>query len=554
MSNFYDSNMIPEILRVFKAKNAVISSLTNESLADAIKKSGLELTFINTGDEDAIEGNPLDVLQDLKDYDSIFIDGDANWYTVFNELNIVKKSNKEFPLVFICNNNFPNKRRDSYADPESIPSEFRQEYTKELPICYNNELIKIVDDYYHACDENTPKNGVLTAIEDFLSENSYISIMKINFIDGITVLYPKTQINEKRLGIIDKMLQGEKTEAISLSDKLIENSLLVSYINKYNEYGENFNKFEDELSKKNILIENYEKEINQKSSEITYKDSQISSIESKLSLKDSQIENFESKLVNNENMISALENQLESASADLSQRESSFNDEISSLKNEFSEREASFNDEIQSLENKLESANADFSQRETSFNSRIISFENKLKRKQDEFNSLSSNIKQKDNQLQIKQQELDDVENKLDNLQHSYNRQLSKLDSNKYCISCFKDEISNNHQEIQYLKNNTMLRKILSPAAYLYLILKSSPKEWSLNINLYKALKDSKCFDIGFYLNKNQDLIDSKWCKYFSPELHYVCKGFREDRLFNKKYFNTNSKKELLDYLLTCDK
>ena len=536
MSNFYDSNMIPEILGVFKAKNAVLSCLANESLVDTIKKSGLELTFINTGDDDAIDGNPLDVLQDLKDYDTIFIDGDANWYTVFNELNIVKKSNNEFPLVFICNNIFPNKRRDSYADPESIPSEFRQEYAKELPICYDGEIVNIIDEYYHACDENTPKNGVLTAIEDFLSENSHISIMKINFIDGITVLYPKTQINEKRLDIINKMLQGEKTEAISLSDKLIENSLLVSYINKYNEYGENFNKFEDELSKKNILIENYEREINQKSSEMTYKDSQISSIESKLSLKDSQIENFESKLVNNENMISALEDQLASANADLSQKESSFNEEI------------------HSLENQLESANADFSQREISLNSKVISFENKLKRKQDEFNSLSSNIKQKDNQLQIKQQELEDVEAKLDNLQHSYNRQLSKLDSNKYCISCFKDEISNNHQEIQYLKNNTMLRKILSPAAYLYLILKSSPKEWSLNINLYKALKDSKCFDIGFYLNKNQDLIDSKWCKYFSPELHYVCKGFREDRLFNKKYFNTNSKKELLDYLLTCDK
>ena len=104
------------------------------------------------------------------------------------------------------------------------------------------------------------------------------------------------------------------------------------------------------------------------------------------------------------------------------------------------------------------------------------------------------------------------------------------------------------------MKNSNGIKKILSPAAYLYLIFKSKPKEVSLNIKLYQTLKKSKCFDIGFYLNKNKDLINSKWCKYFSPELHYVCEGFKEDRLFNKRYFNTNSKKELLDYLLECDK
>ena len=92
-----------------------------------------------------------------------------------------------------------------------------------------------------------------------------------------------------------------------------------------------------------------------------------------------------------------------------------------------------------------------------------------------------------------------------------------------------------------------------SPKTVFYLIFKSKPKEISLNIKLYQVLKNSKCFDIGFYLNKNKDLINSKWYKYFSPELHYICNGFNENRKFNKKYFNRNSKKELLDYLLKCD-
>ena len=538
MSKFYDSNTILEILRIFKVKDVVLSNVSNRNLIDAIKKSDFNL--INADDDN---NNPLDVLPDFTNYDAIFIDGDANWYTVFNELNIVKQSNKDFPLVFICNNVFPNKRRDSYKDPESIPSEFRQKFAKELPLVYDGETINIVDECYHACEENTPKNDVLTAIEDFLSENSHISLMNINFVDGTTILYPKLQINEKRINIINNLTKNDETESVNLSDKLIENDLLVSHINKYNEYCENFIEFEDELSKKDNLIANYEKELSIKNSEMTLMDSQIKSIESKLNLKDSQIENFESKLVNKNEMITTLEDQIKSNNAD------------------FSERESSFNERINDLEGQLESANADFSQRETSFNSQIISLENKLMRKQGEFDTLSRNIKQKDDQLKIKQHELDDVErelsdveSELDNLQHNYTKQLSKLDSNRYCISCFKDEISNNHLEINYLKKSPLLKKILSPVAYLYLIFKSKPKELSLNIDLYKALKDSNCFDIGFYLNKNKDLIDSKWCKYFSPELHYVCEGFKEDRLFNKRYFNTNSKKELLDYLLECDK
>ena len=108
--------------------------------------------------------------------------------------------------------------------------------------------------------------------------------------------------------------------------------------------------------------------------------------------------------------------------------------------------------------------------------------------------------------------------------------------------------------EIQYFKNESFTKKILSPLSYIYLVFKSNPKEVSINYKLYKAIKNSKCFDIGFYLNNNKDIQDSNWCKYFSPELHYVCKGFNEERKFNKKYFNRNSKEELLDYIYKCEK
>ena len=453
MSDFYDFDVIPAILDNFKIKHVIISGVKDENLINQILNYDADYTLINTPmvkNLAVINENPLEALPILS-YDAIFIDDDSNWYTIFTQLNIIKDTNEEFPLIFICNNRFPNKRRDSYSNPDLIPEKFRNEYAEELPLFYNNEKITISDGFYHACEENTPQNGVLTGIEDFLAENSNIEIMGINFIEDITILYDNSSINKERTENIIKSINGVELNDLDLSNKLIENKLLVSYINKYNVSNDILNDYELEISNKDNLIREYEDRIRTQDKEIHYRDSKIDSFESKLNLKDTQIRSFESKLDNKDRVI---EQQM----------------------------------------NKLEIIN-----------------------KQNTF-------------------------------------QLSKRDRDKYCISCFKEEISNKHTEIDYLKKNTLTRKILSPLGYLYLILKSNPKEIPINFRLFKALKNSKCFDIGFYLNNNHDLQKSKWCKYFSPELHYVCNGFNEDRTFNKKYFDRNSKKDLLNYLLKCDK
>ena len=93
----------------------------------------------------------------------------------------------------------------------------------------------------------------------------------------------------------------------------------------------------------------------------------------------------------------------------------------------------------------------------------------------------------------------------------------------------------------------------MSPLSYLILLFKFKPNELSLNIKLYKVLKNSNCFDVGYYLKNNNDILESRWCKYFSPELHYLCYGFYENRKFNKKYFNMDSKESLLEYLSKCE-
>ena len=580
MQNVYNTTAILDILKTFNVNQVVISGITDFDLINIIFNYDATYIEINTNGNGSINDNPLNVLPNLGSYDAIFINDDANWFTVLNELKIIKKTNKEFPLVFILNNNFPNKRRDSYINPDKIPKEFRQEYTNELPICYNNKQINIIDGFFHAFNENTPKNGVLTAIEDFLDENSYIGLFKINSLKEICILYPKSQINQKRISIIAKNIQNKEMDNISLSDKLVENQLLISHIEKYISRDENLSNYEVEISKKDNIINDYKNKVKIQKDELDFKNTQISGFESNLSLKDSQIKNIRSKLVNKDKKIIDLENQLVDTNDDLDSLAHEIDSKdikINTLEIQLetiNEKNVSLVNELHDTNNKINNLIDDFEQLESYYSNQVNQkeqnlknnkedYENQIKIKDGEICSLKEDlvlkednfaIKEKDfnNQIENHKHKLNVNEKRLNSFEQSYIKQSAKIANDEYCISCFKDKISNNRLEINYLKNNNLTKKILSPISY-FLILKSNPKEISLNIKLYRYLKDSKCFDIGFYLNKNKDLIGSKWCRYFSPELHYVCKGFDENRVFNKKYFKRTSKKDLLEYLLTCN-
>ena len=155
--------------------------------------------------------------------------------------------------------------------------------------------------------------------------------------------------------------------------------------------------------------------------------------------------------------------------------------------------------------------------------------------------------------LADKQTRLNEENYKLKQFNQLYSKQLMKLDAYKYCVHFYDEEIKCNRLEVEYSKNNPTVKKILSPFAYVYMMLKSG-RELSLNFKLYRALKNSDCFNVGHYLHYNKDLQESFWSKYFSLELHYVCKGFKEGRKFDKRSSKRNSKKDILESILAFDK
>lgn len=124
------------------------------------------------------QGLSLDVLPKLAEpFDCIFIDGDHNWYTVYHELKLIEDGGllKKGGTIFLHDVCWPYGRRDMYYQPETVPERYRQPYEQKGIVRGRSELSEdspVNAEHYNATSEGGPRNGVLTAVEDFLKEHS----------------------------------------------------------------------------------------------------------------------------------------------------------------------------------------------------------------------------------------------------------------------------------------------------------------------------------------------------------------------------------------------
>jgi methyltransferase family protein len=140
------------------------------------------------------ESTSLEVLPALGASDAVLIDGDHNWYTVYHELKALEKVNgANFPLVLLHDVAWPFARRDMYYEPGRIPGEYRQPYLKLGVKRGQSQLVDppggFVFGLHKAVEEGGPRNGVLTAVEDFMRESALplrLEILPIDF--GLGVL------------------------------------------------------------------------------------------------------------------------------------------------------------------------------------------------------------------------------------------------------------------------------------------------------------------------------------------------------------------------------
>jgi hypothetical protein len=144
-----------------------------------------ELELLQEPSHEALRHVPLS--------DALIIDGDHNYYTVSGELRLVdeRAAGAELPLLVLHDVGWPHGRRDAYWVPDAIPEEQRQS-TLERPFIFPGEP-GVVDTgmpmYAAAEHEGGPRNGVLTALEDYLDRRWDLRVATIPVFFGLAVVW-----------------------------------------------------------------------------------------------------------------------------------------------------------------------------------------------------------------------------------------------------------------------------------------------------------------------------------------------------------------------------
>ncbi len=153
-----------------------------EELADA--HASLEL----------IRETSLAALPNIQLPDVLIIDGDHNYFTVSEELRLVQERAQEatLPLLLFHDVAWPHGRRDDYFDPDQIPDEYRHEIVGERRGIFPGDPGVRADGLPYprsAAQEGGPRNGVLTAVEDFVAEHEALELVVVPAFFGFGVVW-----------------------------------------------------------------------------------------------------------------------------------------------------------------------------------------------------------------------------------------------------------------------------------------------------------------------------------------------------------------------------
>ena len=145
------------------------------------------------------KGLSLEVLPALTGpFDCILVDGDHNWYTVYHELEVIETRELLRPggTILLHDVSWPYGRRDMYFQPDTIPRKFRQPFAQKGIVKGMSGLSDTGGVNGHLCNalaEGGPRNGVLTAIEDFVEihASDYL-FFRLDVQYGLGFLYKRT--------------------------------------------------------------------------------------------------------------------------------------------------------------------------------------------------------------------------------------------------------------------------------------------------------------------------------------------------------------------------
>jgi hypothetical protein len=161
---------------------------------DPVPQEGLLGLDRKFAELELVKQTSLEALAAIPLPDAVIIDGDHNYFTVSHELAAIgaRAAGAELPLLMFHDVGWPHGRRDDYFDPEQIPAEDRH------PLVGAGGGLYPGDPGVHAGGLPYPKsaaregghrNGVLTAVEDFVSGREDLRLVVVPAFFGFGVLW-----------------------------------------------------------------------------------------------------------------------------------------------------------------------------------------------------------------------------------------------------------------------------------------------------------------------------------------------------------------------------
>lgn len=140
----------------------------------------------------------LEALKALPAADVYLIDGDHNWYTVFHELTSIDERARaegvRRPLMVLHDVDWPYGRRDLYYDRSKLPDEHQHEAMQGGLTPGQEEVTPgrgVNQHLFHAVHEGGLKNGVRTAIEDFVRDQPAYRFCSLPGYHGLGFVVPR---------------------------------------------------------------------------------------------------------------------------------------------------------------------------------------------------------------------------------------------------------------------------------------------------------------------------------------------------------------------------
>jgi SAM-dependent methyltransferase len=203
----WKATRVCEIGASFGKSTEILAALPSVSVTviDPCLDCNLETKFANVSQVVVKRGLSLEVLPTLQEkFDCILIDGDHNWFTVYQELQEISGRELLRPggIIFLHDVDWPWGRRDMYYQPEKVPAEFRQPMDMKGVVLGQNALSDrhgFSRGVAKAPHEGGPRNGVLTAIEDFMKEHQgEYAFAQLFGDDGLGILHRRKDAAEDR--------------------------------------------------------------------------------------------------------------------------------------------------------------------------------------------------------------------------------------------------------------------------------------------------------------------------------------------------------------------